>query len=145
MQKNESPSILSSRRIPLSDLSYDEAEEQAVLEVLRSRWLSSGPQVEAFEKEFAAYLGCETAFAVSSATAALHMALVALGIGAGDEVIQPAINFVAAANMTVAAGATPVFGEITALNEPVLDPASVDRRLPLRHIGAGHWARVQDP
>lgn len=127
MQKNESPSTLSSRRIPLSDLSYDAAEEQAVLEVLRSRWLSSGPQVEAFEKEFAAYLGCDTAFAVASATAALHMAFVVLDIGKGDEVIQPAINFVAAANMTVAAGATPVFGDISGLDEPVLDAASVER------------------
>lgn len=127
MQKNENPSTLSSRRIPLSDLSYDAAEEQAVLEVVRSRWLSSGPQVQAFEKEFASYLGCETAFAVASATAALHMAFVVLDIGKGDEVIQPAINFVAAANMTVAAGATPVFGDITSLNEPVLDAASVER------------------
>lgn len=116
----------SSRRVPLSDLAYDAAEEQAVVEVLRSKWLSSGPNVQAFEREFVEHTGAHGALAVSSATAALHMAFVALDIGRGSEVIQPAINFVAAANMTIAAGATPVFADICSLDEPILDPASVE-------------------
>ncbi|MEZ5320121.1 MAG: DegT/DnrJ/EryC1/StrS family aminotransferase [Vicinamibacterales bacterium] len=118
---------MSERRIALSDLTYDAAEEQAVLDVLRSKWLSSGPQVQAFEAEFAARVGAASALAVSSATAALHLALAGLDIGPGDEVIQPAINFVAAANMTVATGATPVFADISALDEPVIDPTAIER------------------
>lgn len=121
------PSTSSERRVPLSDLSYDAAEEQAVMEVLRSRWLSSGPNVQAFEQEFADATGAAAALAVSSATAALHMAFEVLEIGEGDEVIQPAVNFVAAANMTIAAGATPVFADVMSLEMPVLDPASVKR------------------
>ena len=69
----------------------------------------------------------EHALAVSSATAGLHLALLALGVGPGDEVIQPALNFVASANMTVAVGATPVFADICSLGEPTIDPSEVER------------------
>jgi dTDP-4-amino-4,6-dideoxygalactose transaminase len=113
--------------IPLSDLDYGPEEEAAVLRVLRSRWLSMGPEVRAFESEMSEFLGIKHAFAVSSGTAALHLAYLALGIGAGDEVIQPAINFVAAANTTVAIGATPVFADIVSLDEPTIDPEAVER------------------
>jgi dTDP-4-amino-4,6-dideoxygalactose transaminase len=116
-----------STSIPLSDLSYGVEEEAAVLRVLRSRWLSMGPEVQAFEAEAASLLGVEHAFAVSSGTAALHLAYLALGIGEADEVIQPAINFVAAANMTMAIGATPVFADIVSLDEPTLEPDAVER------------------
>jgi dTDP-4-amino-4,6-dideoxygalactose transaminase len=119
--------ILPSTPIPLSDLDYGPEEEAAVLRVLRSRWLSMGPEVQAFESEMASFLGVAYAFAVSSGTAALHLAYLALGIGPGDEVIQPAINFVAAANATVAVGAGPVFADIIALDEPTIDPAAVER------------------
>jgi dTDP-4-amino-4,6-dideoxygalactose transaminase len=120
---------MSEMGIPLSDLDYGLAEEEAVLEVLRSKWLSMGRQVQAFEREFATYVGVEHAFAVANATSALHLAYLALGIGPGDEVIQPAINFVAAANMTVAVGATPVFGDILSLEEPILSPAALERQI----------------
>jgi dTDP-4-amino-4,6-dideoxygalactose transaminase len=116
-------------RTPLSDLDYGPEEEAAVLEVLRGKWLSMGPQVQAFEQEFAEHVGVAHAFAVANATAALHLAYLALGLGPGDEVLQPAINFVAAANMTVATEAKPVFGDIVSLGEPILDPADVERRL----------------
>src|SRR4051794_27665653 len=109
-------SSLPSIPIPLSDLDYGREEEEAMLRVLRGRWLSMGPEVEAFESEMAAFLGVEHAFAVSSGTAALHLALLAVGIGAGDEVIQPGLNFVAAANTTVSVGATPVFADILSLD-----------------------------
>ena len=88
-----------------------------------------GPEVQAFESEVSDFLGVKHALAVSSGTAALHLAYMALGIGPGDEVIQPAINFVAAANITVAVGATPVFADIISLDEPTIDPESVERLL----------------
>ena len=118
---------MSDWRIPLSVLDYGSEEAQAAQRVLASKWLSMGPEVLAFEKEFAAMQGAQHAFAVSSATASLHLAIHAIGIGPGDEVIQPAINFVAAANMTLYAGATPVFADICSLAEPTIDPREVER------------------
>lgn len=118
---------MSDWRIPLSVLDYDSEEIEAAQRVLARKWLSMGPEVLAFEKEFAAMQSAQYAFAVSSATAALHLAIHAIGIGPGDEVIQPAINFVAAANMTLYAGATPVFAELCSLAEPTIDPREVER------------------
>jgi len=116
---------LPSWNIPLSDLDYGQEEMDAVARVLRSKWLSMGPEVESFETEFAAMQGVKYALAVSSATAGLHLAYLAAEIGPGDEVIEPALNFVAAANMTVACGATPVFADVLSLAEPTIDPADV--------------------
>lgn len=120
---------MSERRIPLSDLDYGSEEEAAVLRVVRSRWLSSGPEVQAFEREFAEAHEVRFALAVANATAALHLSYLALGIGPGDEVIQPAINFVAAANTTMAVGATPVLVDVIGVDEPTLDPAAVERAI----------------
>ena len=114
-------------RVPLSDIDYGPEEEAAVLRVLKSRWFSMGPEVQAFEAEFAAMQSAKFAFAVTNGTAGLHLSLVALGIGPGDEVIQPALNFVAAANMTVALGATPVFADVVGLEEPTIDPNDAER------------------
>ena len=97
--------------------------------VVRSKWLSMGPEVQAFEGEFAKMQRSKHAIAVANATGGLHLALLALGIGPGDEVIQPALNFVAAANMTVATGATPVFADILSLHEPTMDPSNVEQLL----------------
>src|SRR6202030_4653803 len=110
---------LPSWRIPLSDVDYGQGEMDAVARVLRSKWLSMGPEVEAFEREFAAFQGTSHALAVSSATAGLHLAYLAAEIGPGDEIIQPALNFVAAANMTVACGATPIFADILVFLSPL--------------------------
>lgn len=118
---------MSDSRIPLSDLDYDTAEEEAVLRVLRSGWISTGPEVKQFEAEVAGFVGVRHAVAVANGTAALHLALLALGVGPGDEVIQPAVNFVAAANMTRAVGATAVFADIVDIAEPVIDPAEIER------------------
>jgi len=118
---------LSEWRIPLSDLAYDAEEVAAATRVIESGWLSMGPEVQAFEQEFAAHTGARHAVAVSNGTAALHLSNLALGLGPGDEIIQPAINFVAAANMTVAVGATPVLADIVGLHEPTIDPAAVER------------------
>ena len=116
---------MSNWNIPLSDLDYGQEEVDAVGRVLRSKWLSMGPEVETFEREFAALQSVSCALAVSSATAGLHLALLTAEIGPGDEVIQPALNFVATANMTVACGATPIFADVTSLAEPTIDPANV--------------------
>jgi dTDP-4-amino-4,6-dideoxygalactose transaminase len=112
-------------RIPLSELDHDGEEAAAIARVLERGWLSMGPEVLAFEQEFADALNARHAVAVSSGTAALHLAFLALGVGPGDEIVQPAMNFVAAANMTVAAGATPVFADILGPGEPTLDPDAV--------------------
>jgi dTDP-4-amino-4,6-dideoxygalactose transaminase len=118
---------LSNWLIPLSNLDYGEEETAAVMRVLQSKWLSMGTEVQAFEKEFAELLGVKHAFAVANGTAALHLSYLSLGLQAGDEIIQPAINFVAAANITVAVGATPVFADIISCKEPTIDPAEIER------------------
>jgi dTDP-4-amino-4,6-dideoxygalactose transaminase len=137
-------------KIPLSDLDFGAEEEAAALRVLRGKWLSMGPEVEAFEREFAAFLGVKHAIAVSNGTAALHLAYLALDLRPGDEIIQPALNFVAAANMTIAIGAVPVFADIAGLNEPTIDPADVERKITARtravvvmHYG-GYPCRMAD-
>ena len=99
-----------------------------VVETLRSGWLTRGPRTERFEARFAAYLGVPHAVAVNSATAALHLALVGLGVGRGDEVITSPITFPSTANVIVHVGARPVFADVEpdTLN---LDPASVAARI----------------
>ena len=115
--------------IPLSDLDYGPEEEAAVMRVLKTKWLSMGPETKAFEEEFAASVGTKHAIAVSNGTAALHLAFLALGIGPGETIIQPAVNFVASANMTKAVGATPLFADINSLDEPTLSPESISHLL----------------
>ena len=83
-----------------------QAEIEAVTDVLRSGWLSAGPVTEEFEGKYAAALGVESAVAVSSGTAALHLAVLALGLGPGDEVVLPSLNFVSAAATVALCGAT---------------------------------------
>jgi perosamine synthetase len=109
--------------VPLARPVIGEAEEQAVLEVLRSRQLSLGPRLPAFERAFAARLGVAHASAVSSGTAGLHLALRAAGVRDGDEVVTSPFSFVASANAAVFERARPVFADIDprTLN---LDPAA---------------------
>lgn len=89
-----------------------EEEIAEVVATLRSGWIGTGPRVQRFEHEFAGYVGSPQAVAVSSCTAALHLALLALGVGAGDEVIVPAMTFAATANVVVHTGARPVFADV---------------------------------
>ena len=112
-------------KIPLSQPDVTEAEIGEVVSVLRSARLSLGPRMEEFEGCFRARLGTQHAVAVSSGTAGLHLCLLALGIGPGDEVIVPSFAFIAAANVIRYVGATPVFVDIDAhtLN---LDPHRVE-------------------
>ncbi|MGD0479940.1 MAG: DegT/DnrJ/EryC1/StrS family aminotransferase [Terracidiphilus sp.] len=115
-------------RIPLSAPDITEEEIAAVTAVLRTPHLSLGPELAAFESELAAYHGVEHAVAVSSGTAALHLSLLTLGIGEGDEVILPSFAFVAVAGAVLQVGARPVFAEIDPLTLN-LDPAAAERAL----------------
>ena len=105
-----------------------EEEKAAVLEVLGSGQLAQGKRVREFEERFAAWVGARYAVAVSSGTTALHVALLAHGIGAGDEVITTPFSFIASANCILYAGATPRFADI----DPVyytIDPTSIEQRI----------------
>src|SRR5271169_633108 len=101
-------------RVPLSAPDIEDDDIEAVVRVLRSTRLSLGPVLDEFEGCFAEYVGTPHAVAVSSGTAGLHLALLALGIGAGDEVIVPSFTFIAAANAIRYVGAVPVFVDIDA-------------------------------
>ena len=100
----------------------------AVVEALRSPWMTQGPLIEAFEKAVAEYCGARYAVAVANGTAALHIAALAAGFGPDDEVITSPITFVASANCVLYAGARPVFGDIDP-NSYCLDPCAVESRL----------------
>ncbi|MGI8730587.1 MAG: DegT/DnrJ/EryC1/StrS family aminotransferase [Solirubrobacteraceae bacterium] len=120
-----------SGEIPLARPVLGEAEEQAVLDVLRSGQLSLGPRPPAFERAFAAHLGVAHASAVSSGTAGLHLALRAAGVSDGDEVVTSPFSFVASANAVVFERARPVFADIDprTLNlDPQAAAASVTER-----------------
>jgi dTDP-4-amino-4,6-dideoxygalactose transaminase len=114
--------------IPFAKPEFDQAEVQAVAEVLASGWATQGPRVTRFEELFAERVGARYAVAASSCTTALHLALVLAGVGPGDEVIVPSYTFIATANVVLYTGATPVFADI----EPDtwnLDPDDVLRRV----------------
>ncbi len=100
------------KKLPFTRPTIDEATIAAVADVLRSGWLASGPKVAEFEAALSAYLGGRPVRTQTSATASMEMALLAAGIGAGDEVITPAMSFVATANVIVRTGARPVFVDV---------------------------------
>ena len=116
------------RQIPFHRPSIGPAEEREVLDSLRSGWITTGPKAKRFEKEFAAYVGARHGLAVSHCTGALHLALYALGVGPGDEVITTPFTFTATAEVIGYLGARPVFVDIDpdTLN---LDPARVEEAL----------------
>jgi perosamine synthetase len=106
----------------------DEDDIAAVIDVLRSDWLTTGPKVEEFETAFAGFAGSGHAVAVANGTAALHAAMDAAGIGPGAEVIVPAMTFVATANAVVFQGATPVFADVQR-DTLLVDPAAVEAKI----------------
>jgi dTDP-4-amino-4,6-dideoxygalactose transaminase len=110
--------------VPFAPPSIGPDEIAEVIATLASGCLSTGPRVAEFEQAFAAYAGARHAIAVNSCTAALHLSLVATGIGSGDEVITTPFTFCAAANVIVHSGATPVFADIDPVTHN-LDPAAV--------------------
>jgi dTDP-4-amino-4,6-dideoxygalactose transaminase len=134
--------------LPFSPPDIGEEEIAAVVDTLRSGWLSAGPKTKRFEAAFRDYIGAENALAVNSCTSALHLALVALGIGAGDEVITTTMTFCSSVNVIEHVGATPVLVDIDpeTMN---LDPAAVEAAITPRtkaimpvHL-AGHPADME--
>lgn len=114
--------------IPYGKQTIDEEDIQAVEEVLRSDYLTTGPKVAEFEQKVADYVGAKYAVAVSNGTAALHVACLAAGIGKGDEVITTPITFAASANCVLYCGGTPVFADIDP-NTYNIDPTEIEKKI----------------
>ncbi|CAB1061334.1 Aminotransferase, DegT/DnrJ/EryC1/StrS family [Olavius sp. associated proteobacterium Delta 1] len=114
--------------IPYGKQFVQEDDIQAVIEVLRSDWLTTGPKVTEFEKLVAEYVEAKHAVAVSSGTAALHCAMYAAGVSPGDEVIAPPITFAATTNAVIYQGGTPVFVDVDP-NTLLLDPVKVEEKI----------------
>ncbi|HEY1816678.1 MAG TPA: DegT/DnrJ/EryC1/StrS family aminotransferase [Kofleriaceae bacterium] len=112
--------------IPWAKPVVSDRERRYLIDALDSSWISGGPYVDRFEREFVRYHEAAHGLTASNGTTALHMAFLALGIGPGDEVVVPGYTFVAPGNMVIACGATPVFADIDPATWCV-DPASVER------------------
>ena len=117
-------------KVQLFKLNYDERESKAVADVLDSGWITMGERTQAFERIFGGFLGHGAmATAVSNGTAALHMALLALGVGPGDEVIVPALAFVADISTVRLVGASPVLADCTSLDDWNINPDDIARKI----------------
>lgn len=119
---------VTTRNIPVAKPFIGTEEEAEVLQALRSGWVSQGPRVAEFERQFAAYVGAAEAVAVSSCTAALHLALFAAGVRPGDEVLCPSLSFIATANSIMYLGACPVFVDVDPLTYNI-DPKRIDEAI----------------
>ena len=128
--------------VPFYDLRLEPEDIRAVMDVLESGWLTLGPRTLEFEAAFASHLGARHAVALSSCTAALHLAYLAAGVGPGDEVIVPAMTFAATAAAVIYCGGTPVFADIAGPHDFGLDPDDVERRITPRTkaVCAVHFA-----
>jgi len=116
-------------KIPLFDLNFDEKEEQAVLETIQSKWISTGPKSLAFESKFAEMLNAKHAVSLANCTVALHLAMKLLDIKEGDEVICPSLTFVATCNAIRYVNATPVFADVVSTSDLTIDPLDIERKI----------------
>jgi dTDP-4-amino-4,6-dideoxygalactose transaminase len=119
-------------KYPLSDIDLGREEEREVLKVLRSKWLSTGPVTERFEKAYSHYLGGGFAVAVSNGTAALHLALACMDLKQGDEVILPSLTFVATANAVLYVGGKPIFADIVSTDDLNISPEEIEKKVSKR-------------
>jgi dTDP-4-amino-4,6-dideoxygalactose transaminase len=115
--------------VPLAEPCFTSEEEHALIDAFRSGWWTAGPVTQQLEQEFAAYVGARHAVAVANGTAALHLAMVALGLGPGQEVLTPALTFVAASNMMVHLGASPRFADVESMDNPVVSADALAQAL----------------
>ena len=135
--------------LPFHRPSIEEEDLDAVRQALQSGWLTHGPLCLQFEAQFADHVGADRAVALSSGTAALHLALVALGVGQGDEVITTPLTFCASAHVIEHVGATPVFADIDSVTLQI-DPTQVERKISDRTKAiiavdyGGHPCRIED-
>src|SRR2546428_10197238 len=116
----------------LSELEFDDRELAEILGTLDSAWITAGSRTQAFENAFAKLTGTAEAVAVSNGTAALFLALKALGIGPGDEVLCPSMTFVATAAAVMHCGAEPVLVDICSLENPTMDPEDAAQKITSR-------------
>jgi UDP-4-amino-4,6-dideoxy-N-acetyl-beta-L-altrosamine transaminase len=137
------------KMLPYGHQDIDEEDINAVINVLRSDWITQGPKVAEFEKKIADFVGVKYAVAVNSGTSALHAACFAAGIGKNDEVITTPITFVASANCILYMGGTPVFSDIK-LNSYNIDPEDIENKITKRTKAiipvdfAGHPADLEE-
>jgi dTDP-4-amino-4,6-dideoxygalactose transaminase len=113
-------------KIPLFDLNFDEREETAVIETLRSKWISTGPKTAELENKFNELLSCRYSLGMANCTVALHLGLILLGLKESDEVITPSLTFVATVNAIRYVGAVPVFCDIKGSGDLTIDPAMLE-------------------
>jgi dTDP-4-amino-4,6-dideoxygalactose transaminase len=117
-------------KVQLFNLNYDHQEEDAVAEVLKSRWITMGEKTASFEVLFGSYMDTKyTPTAVSSCTGALHLSLLALGIEKGDEVIIPGLTFIADANVVTMVGAKPVLADVSSLTDWNVSAESIEKKI----------------
>lgn len=116
-------------KIPLFDLNFDEKEQQAVVETIKSKWISTGPKTAAFENKFAQMLNVKYAVALSNCTVSLHLAMKLVGVECDDEVICPSLTFVATCNSIRYVNAIPVFADIKSCNDLTIDPDEIERKI----------------
>lgn len=116
-------------KIPLFDLNFDEKEEHAVLNVLRSKWISTGPKTAEFEQKFASMLKVNYAVALANCTVALHLALILANVKEDDEVICPSLTFVATVNAIRYMNAVPVFADVSSLENLTISPQDIESKI----------------
>ncbi len=116
-------------KISLFDLNFDQKEEEAVMEVIKSKWISTGPKTAAFEERFAGMLKANHAIALSNCTVSLHLALLLAGVKPGDEVICPSLTFVATVNAIRYINAIPVFADVSSYENPTIDPDDIRKKI----------------
>lgn len=135
LRSEPTPSPSPEWRVPLCAPSFAETEVREAAAVLRSGWWTYGPVARSLEREFADFIGVSHAIAVSSGTAALHLAFAALGLERGDEVLTPSLNFVAAANCLWHAGGVPCFVDVDSPEQPLTSPENLSRAITPRTRG----------
>ena len=116
-------------KIPLFDLNFDEHEEQAVIETLRSKWISTGPKTTEFENKFSSLLNVKYSLALSNCTVALHLAMILCDIKEDDEVICPSLTFVATVNAIRYVNAIPVFADIKSFEDLTINPLEIEKKI----------------